>query len=147
MKLLCLRLHVPIMRRYFMLSLWSLLSMWLVAGFLQPVTAQTSVDICGRTPGVRTAILNKLRLSDCSNVDAESLASIVDLKVTGVSSIQARADLEASDFGYLTGLKTLDLSKNSIEALVNFDVEGDVGVVELFLFQDLTNLETLDFKE
>ena len=103
----------------------------------------TGVDICSRTPKVEEAILDSLGLSvsDCSNVSSSSLASIVYLKIEGIpKSIQARVTQESSDFGYLTGLKTLDLSDSNISELKNFNLNG----LYRALFEDLGNLETLN---
>ena len=78
-------------------------------------TEPTSAGICGRTPQVRDAILNRLSdVSQCSDVTGDHLASIdgeLHLEEKDITS------LRAGDFDGLTELRVLLLWHNQIEEL------------------------------
>ena len=87
------------------------------------VTREASVSICARTEQVRTAILAAAQVSasECALVLPGELARIASLDLTG-SRHQGQGgrsigSLHAGDFDGLTGLTTLDLSSNELEAL------------------------------
>ena len=78
-------------------------------------TGPTSAGICGRTPQVRDAILNRLSdVSQCADVTGDHLASIdgeLNLEIKDIPS------LRAGDFDGLTELRILLLWYNQIEEL------------------------------
>ncbi len=88
-----------------------------LAPFAIPTTAvaQTTVDICGRTPAVRAKILDNIPgVTDCAVVTDTQLAAI-----TGNLALQ-RANLTAlaaGDFAGLTSLTALTLGNNGLSTL------------------------------
>ncbi len=157
-------------------SLCAVLLLLLGAGFQLPAAAQTCGDtaagttcnICARTEQIETALLTELGLPDddsaCATVLNASLASIVSFSVTGTDLVS----LTYHDFGYvvndddlggLTGLKTLNLSNNAIEAfeenqlmgvtsLETLDISGNqINFLADDLFEPLPNLVTLNLND
>ena len=116
-------------------------------------TEPTSAGICGRTPQVRDAILNRLSdVSQCADVTGDHLASIdgeLHLEKKDITS------LRAGDFDGLTELRTLLLWYNQIEELPPgiFDQLTALKSLELWnnrlgelppgIFDQLTALEQL----
>ena len=117
--------------------------------------AQTTVNICDRTPQIETAILNQLPAgTDCMAVESTGLANInrIDVSRSNISS------LKAGDFDGLTGLDWLDLDSNSLTSLHEDIFDGLNNLSQLLirgnvltslpkdLFDGLTNLENLDLE-
>ena len=117
--------------------------------------AQTTVNICDRTPQIETAILNQLPAgTDCMAVESNGLANInrIDVSRSNISS------LKAGDFDGLTSLDWLDLDSNSLTSLHEDIFDGLTNLSQLLirgnfltslpkdLFDGLTNLENLDLE-
>ena len=104
-----------------------------LAGLSSPqrAQAQTTINICDRTPQIEAKILKALSKTeaDCGSVTPAELAGIRTLTVEEDKSLTA---LQAGDFDDLTSLKVLDLGGNSLSSL-------PAGV-----FDKLTRLERLD---
>ena len=120
----------------------------------EDVKAQTTVNICNRTPQVEAAILAAIDASQCSSVPSAQLAAITTLDLS--SGITA---LRAGDFSGLTNLETLSLHFNQLSylpsevfdnltSLEKLDLHNN-GLSELppGVFDTLTNLESLDCLE
>ena len=120
----------------------------------QRAQAQTTINICDRTPQVKTKILMRLgkTSADCGSITAAELAGIRTLSVRN-SGITALKD---GDFDGLTGLGTLNLYENNLRSLpsgvfdkltklewLNLD-ENDLGSLPSGLFDKLTSLEFLN---
>ena len=105
-----------------------------LAGLSSPqrAQAQTTINICDRTPQVETKILMRLgkTSADCGSVTAAELAGIRWLHV--VYSYGSLTTLKTGDFDGLTGLRELRLNGNSLSSL-------PAGI-----FDDLTSLENLE---
>ena len=104
-----------------------------LAGLSSPqrAQAQTTINICDRTPQIEAKILSMLGKTeaDCGSVTAAELAGIRTLAVRNSRSLTALKD---GDFDNLTSLERLDLYGNSLSSL-------PAGV-----FDNLTSLERLD---
>ena len=74
---------------------------------------EAKVNICGRTEQVKNKLLAKLKKTDCKQVTANDLKSIVVLNLYD----QNLAYLKMGDFDGLVTLKTLYLSHNQLTAL------------------------------
>ena len=117
-------------------------------------TEPTSAGICGRTPQVRDAILNRLSdVSQCADVTGDHLASIdgeLHLEEKDITS------LRAGDFDGLTELRVLLLWYNRIEelppgifdqltALEQLQLESmELGELPPGVFDQLTALKKLN---
>ena len=115
------------------------------------ITRDSAINVCTRTPQIRTAILAALGVSECTSVTNEHLSAIteLDLDRKGISS------LKSGDFAGLSALKTLDFYANDIAALPADVFAGlvaleslDLGVNEVArlpngVFSDLASLEYL----
>ena len=97
----------------------------------QNAQAQTTINICNRTPQIEAEILKALSKTeaDCGSLTPAELAGIRTLTVADDQSLAA---LKAGDFDHLTSLEDLDLGGNSLSSL-------PPGV-----FDKLTSLEDLD---
>ena len=107
--------------------------------------AQTT-GICGRTVGVRTAILGKISgVSNCANVTDAHLAAItgtLDLNTGGVTA------LAAGDFDGLTALTVLELRVNQLTTLPDDVFDGLTALTGLILSHNsLTTLPAGVFDE
>ena len=100
----------------------------------QNAQAQTTINICDRTPQIEAKILRVLgkTSADCGSVTAAELAGIRTLGVTNSRSLTALKD---GDFDGLTGLEWLSLAEN------------DLGSLPSGLFDKLTSLEYLNLME
>ena len=102
--------------------------------------------ICGRTVGVRTAILGKISgVSNCANVTDAHLAAItgtLDLNTGGVTA------LAAGDFDGLTALTVLELRVNQLTTLPDDVFDGLTALTGLILSHNsLTTLPAGVFDE
>ena len=96
-----------------------------------PASAVARLDVCGRTPQVREAIVRMISgVADCAAVTAADLAA-----VTGTLNLsdQGITALRAGDFGGLASLTTLDLSGNDLAALPGGLFTGLAALVRLDL--------------
>ena len=119
----------------------------------QRAQAQTAINICDRTPQVRTAILDKVAgISNCSDVTATHLAAIGTLNL----SHNSLTSLKPGDFDGLTGVTFLALSSSRLTTLLAGVFDGLTALTTLSLgsnrlttlpasvFDDLTALTTLN---
>ncbi len=106
-----------------------------LAGLSSPqrAQAQTTINICDRTPQIEAKILEALGKTeaDCGSVTAAELAGITILEAENDKSLTA---LTAGDFDDLTGLIKLQLRGNNLSSLPS-------GV-----FDSLTSLEWLNLR-
>ena len=81
-----------------------------------PITASAGVNLCGRTPKVRDAILDAISppASDCTNVTTAELQSVMTIDLSGQQAIPM---LGSSDFAGLSGLTLLNLNRNRLSSL------------------------------
>ena len=119
-----------------------------------PITASAGVNICGRTPQVRDALLIAInpRPSDCTNVPTTGLRAVTDFNL----SRQRIPALQRGDFAGLSGLTVLNLNGNRLANLPDGIFRGLTALVGLALgnnqlstlpagiFADLTNLTRLN---
>ena len=99
--------------------------MAILAAFALAIAAQAqTVNICDRTPQVRDAILEALEANNCAAVDSEALASMQELDLSRLLSLNALENnpltaLPDGVFDGLTGLQRLWLSENQLIARRN----------------------------
>ena len=77
------------------------------------VLPDPTAGVCGRTPAVRDALIDRLSVTSCGAVSDAKLASITDLSLSG----QEFTALAAGDFAGLTSLATLRLTNTALTAL------------------------------
>ena len=120
----------------------------------QNAEAQTTINICDRTPQIEAVILKALGKTeaDCGSITPAELAKIKDLSVIKDSTLTT---LKNGDFDGLTSLTRLDLDKNSLSSLPSDVFDGLTSLTHLDLngnslsslpsdvFDGLTNLENL----
>ncbi len=122
-----------------------------------PITASVGVNICGRTPQVRDAILGLSAATECTSVtDLATIgADFTNLLLFG-SGIQP---LQRGDFDGLTGLRVLRIRSTGLTSLPS-DIFRDLRSLTLLvlarnrdlttlprgLFAGLTNLQDLDLR-
>ena len=128
--------------------------MLLAAAMLPALSQVQTVNICGRTPQVRDAIMRNLEADDCAAVESERLARIDELDIVGFSSPRITA-LQAGDFAGLTGLQHLILEGHGLRTLPEGVFNGLTSLRNLHLvsnplealpegvFNGLTRLQTL----
>ena len=104
-----------------------------------PISASTGVNICGRTPQVRNALLAaiNLRPGDCTNVPMADLQSVPHL----VLDAQGISILQSGDFAGLSEMTILRLSGNPFTTLPADIFAGVTALERLFL--NGTGLDTL----
>ena len=99
----------------------SLLTFMLAAAML-PSLSQAHVNICGRVPQVRDAIMRQLWTEDdCAAVDSAALALVIELRFGNLDQITT---LRAGDFDDLTNLESLSLYDNQLTALPDGVFDG-----------------------
>ncbi len=125
-----------------------------------PITASVGVNICGRTPQVRDAIVEESAATECTSVTdlatiGTDILDFFNLFFQG-SEIQS---LQFGDFDGLTGLRRLRLRNTGLTSLPP-DIFRDLHSLVLLelirnpnlvtlprgLFAGLTNLQTLDLR-
>lgn len=80
----------------------TLLTGLLLAAAMLPTLSQAHVNICGRTPQVRDAIMRQLLAEDdCAAVDSVALGVVIELRFGNPDQITT---LQAGDFDDLTNL-------------------------------------------
>ena len=104
-----------------------------------PISASAGINICGRTPQVRDTLLATIRPrpSDCTNVPATGLRSVIFLNLSG----QDIPALQRGDFAGLSGMATLRLNSNPFTTLPAGIFTGLTALERLFL--NATELATL----
>ena len=90
------------------------------------------MGICGRTEGVRDAIVASIEgVSDCASVTAADMAAVTDpLVVASLTSLQA------GDFAGLSGLRSLRLGGSGLTALPSGAFAGLSGLTFLVIMAD-----------
>ena len=117
-------------------------------------SATTAVDVaCGRSEGVKEAMVTAAGVESCGKVTAAQVAGITELEVDFEPLV-----LKAGDFAGLTGLVTLRLDGNRLSALPPGIFTGLTSLTTLRLdgnelselppgiFTGLTGLTTLDLR-
>ena len=133
------------------MTLKKLLANLLLATVLPALGHAQTVDICGRTPQVRDAIMGDLGAEDCAAVDSAQMA---ELRLF-IFSQSGLTTLQAGDFDGLTNLRDLRLNRNWLEALPAGVFNGlnslrtlrlshnQLTILPAGVFSGLTNLRTL----
>ncbi len=133
------------------MTLKKLLANLLLATVLPALGHAQTVDICGRTPQVRDAIMGDLGEEDCAAVDSAQMA---ELRLF-IFSQSRLTTLQAGDFDGLTNLRDLRLNRNWLEALPAGVFNGlnslrtlrlshnQLTILPAGVFSGLTNLRTL----
>ena len=86
----------------------------------EDVKAQTTVNICNRTPQIEAAILAAINASRCSRVPSTQLAAITTLDLSNDTFFDNTDDITAlqdEDFSGLTNLSFLRLERNQLSCL------------------------------
>ena len=110
-------------------------------------TPRIGAGICGRTPQVTDAILEKLgpRLA-CDDVSAADLAG-----VRGTLDLQKPVpfihNLKSGDFAGLTGVTTLDLTENRLQSLPDGVLQDLFSLEALYLGWNLLQVEQFPFDD
>ena len=117
-------------------------------------SATTTLDVaCGRSEGVKEAMVTAAGVESCGKVTAAQVAGITELEVDFEPLV-----LKAGDFAGLTGLVTLRLDGNRLSALPPGIFTGLTSLTALRLddnelselppgiFTELTGLTTLDLR-
>ena len=84
------------------------------------VLPDPTAGVCGRTPAVRDALIDRLSVTSCGAVSAANLASITNLSLSG----QDLTALAAGDFAGLTSLGTLYLTNTALTTLPDGVFDG-----------------------
>ena len=127
-----------------------LLACLLLAAAVLPTQAQT-VNICDRTPQVRSAILEAIDADECAAVNSDEMASV------GVLTLHDEhlTALAGGDFAGLTSLQILRLQRNQLTTLPAGVFDSLTSLQYLFLydnqltalpvgvFDDVTSLQEL----
>ena len=93
------------------------------------VLPDPTAGVCGRTPAVRDALIDRLSVTSCGAVSDAKLASITDLSLSG----QEFTALAAGDFAGLTSLATLSLTNTALTTLPGGVFDGLTSLVNLYL--------------
>ena len=93
------------------------------------VESDPTAGVCGRTPAVRDALIDRLSVTSCGAVSAANLASITNLSLSG----QDLTALAAGDFAGLTSLVTLSLTNTALTTLPGGVFDGLTSLVNLYL--------------
>ena len=119
-------------------TMWILDTNTRIYAYTRPVSADVAghpTTLCGRTGGVRVAVLAALRASrtigetaSCAEVTAAQLASVETLDLRERSPM-----LRAGDFAGLTGLSSLDLGANRLGELPEGALAGKPSLRRLEL--------------
>ena len=84
------------------------------------VLPDPTAGVCGRTPAVRDALIDRLSVTSCGAVSDANLASITNLSLSG----QDLTALAAGDFAGLTSLGTLYLTNTALTTLPDGVFDG-----------------------
>ena len=95
-------------------------------------------SICDRTAKIQEVILAELSgVTECAAVTVANLASITTFGVNGFGTFsQGITSLKAGDFGGLTALTILDLSRNQLASLPDGIFSGLTAVTRIYVNQN-----------